>query len=109
VVSSDNNTYASVVNLTVATAAATAAKTTTETVTFAQGILYFVKFTLGNSVSTVTLNGVNIRLGTANVSTTTMSLGANAVIPMYFDSSANRLQITGSYRTSDSRESYSVR
>jgi hypothetical protein len=97
------------VKLTVATAAATAAKTTTETVTFQEDVLYLVLFTLGNSVSSPTLNGINIRLSTTDASTTTFSLGANTLVPMYYNAATNVMQITGSYRTSDSVEDYNMR
>jgi hypothetical protein len=102
-------TAGNTVKLTVTTAAATAAKTTTETVTFAENVPYLVLFTLGNSVSTPTLNGINIRLSTSNVSTTTFSLGANTLVPMYYNATTNVMQITGSYRTSDSTEDYNLR
>jgi hypothetical protein len=97
------------VNLTVTTASATVAKVTTETVTFAENVSYLVLFTLGNSVSSPTLNGINIRLGTSNASTTTFSLGANSLVPMYYNATTNVMQITGSYRTSDSTEDYNLR
>jgi hypothetical protein len=97
------------VNLTVATAAATAAKVSTESVTFQANTLYLVLFTLGNSVSSPTLNGIPIRLGTTNASTTTFGIGANTVVPMYYNATNNVMQITGSYRTSDSTEDYNLR
>jgi uncharacterized protein affecting Mg2+/Co2+ transport len=97
------------VNLTVSTAAATVAKTTVETVTFVDGFVYYIKFTLGNSASSPTINGVNIRLGTTNASATTFTVGANAVVPMVYDAAADKLQLTGSYRTSDAVESYTIR
>lgn len=93
-------------NLTVATAAATAAKTTNEAVTFVDGVLYNVLFTLGNSVSTPTINGVGVRLGTTAASTTTFAVGANAVVPMLYVAATNTLQLTGSYRVNDSTEDY---
>jgi hypothetical protein len=102
-------TAGNTVKLTVTTAAATAAKTTTESVTFAEDVPYLVLFTLGNSVSSPTLNGINIRLSTSNASTTTFSLGANSLVPMYYNATTNVMQITGSYRTSDSTEDYNLR
>jgi hypothetical protein len=98
-----------VVNLTVSTAAATLAKTTTESVTFEENTVYIIKFTLGNSVSSPTINGINIRLGTINASTTTFSIGANTVVPMYYNATNNVMQITGSYRTDDATEDYNLR
>jgi hypothetical protein len=97
------------VNLTVATASATAAKVTTESVIFEEGALYLIKFTLGNSISSPTLNGINIRLGTSNASTTTFSIGNGTIVPMYYNATNNVMQITGSYRTSDSTEDYNLR
>jgi hypothetical protein len=98
-----------VVNLTVSTAAATLAKTTAESVTFEENTVYIIKFTLGNSVSSPTINGINIRLGTTNASTTTFSIGANTVVPMYYNATNNVMQITGSYRTDDATEDYNLR
>jgi hypothetical protein len=99
-----------VVNLTVNTPRTTAAKTTVESVTFENGTVYNVNFTLGTSVSNATLNGVNIQLGTTNVSTTTLSTGASpVVIPMRYNSSTNKLNIYGSHRTADSTEDYNLR
>lgn len=97
------------VNLTVATASATAAKVTTESVTFEEGALYLIKFTLGNSVSAPTLNGISIRLGTSSASTTTFSIGNGTIVPMYYNATNDVMQITGSYRTSDSTEDYNLR
>lgn len=94
------------VNLTVTTAAATATKTTTEAVTFTDGVLYNVLFTLGNSVSTPTINGVGIRLGTTAASTVTFTIGSGVVVPMLYNASSNTLQLMGSYRTADAVESY---
>jgi hypothetical protein len=97
------------VNLTVSTAAATVAKTTVETVTFVDGFVYYIKFTLGNSAASPTVNGVNIRLGTTNASALTFTVGANAVVPMIYDAAANKLQLTGSYRTADATEDANMR
>lgn len=95
--------------LTVSTASATAAKTTVETVTFENGVLYMVKFTLGSSVSNPTINGVNIVLGGSNVNTTSFAISSNAVIPMFYNSTTNKLEVTGSYRNSDSVEDANMR
>ena len=98
-----------VVNLTVSTAVGTAAKTTVESFTPSENTLYLVRFVNGNTVSTPTLNGINIRLGVSNASTTTMSISGNIVVPMIYDATNNKFQITGSYRTSDTSETYTVR
>jgi hypothetical protein len=99
-----------VINLTVNTARTTVAKTTVETVTFEDGTVYNVNFTLGISATAPTLNGVNIQLGTTNVDTTTLSTGASpVVIPMRYNSSTDKLNIYGSYRTSDSTEDFNMR
>jgi hypothetical protein len=42
---------------------------------------------------------MNIRLGTTNASTTTMTVGAGGVVPLYFD--GTYYNMFGSYRTSD--------
>jgi hypothetical protein len=69
------------------------------------GDIVIVTFTNGNSVSNPTLN-INdsgpkyIRLGTTNASTTTMTVGAGGVVPLYFD--GTYYNMFGSYRTSDS-------
>jgi hypothetical protein len=97
------------VNLTVTTASATVAKVTTETVTFAENVLYLVKFTLGNAINTPTLNGLNIRLGSSTVTTLVFTIGANTIVPMYYNATTNVMQITGSYRTSDDTEDYNLR
>jgi hypothetical protein len=98
------------VNLTVNTARTTAAKTTEETVTFKNGVVYMVNFVNGTSVSAATLNGVNIRLGDTNVSTTTLSTGASpVVVPMRYNSETNSLHIFGSHRTSDAIEDFCMR
>jgi hypothetical protein len=99
-----------IVNLTVETPNTTAAKSSNETVTFEDGVVYMVKFINGTSVANATLNGVNIRLGTTNVSTVTLSTGAaEVVIPMRYNSTTNTLQIFGSHRTSDSTEDANMR
>ena len=69
------------------------------------GDIVIVTFTNGNSVSNPTLNinsdgAKNIRLGTTNASTTTMTVGAGGVVPLYFD--GTYYNMFGSYRTSDS-------
>ena len=102
-------TAGNTVKLTVTTASATVAKTTTEAVTFAENVPYLVLFTLGNSASGPTLNGINIRLSTSNATTTTFSLGANTLVPMYYNATTNVMQITGSYRTGDETEDYNLR
>lgn len=89
-------------NLTVTTDNTTAAKTTTESVTFFDGVLYNVLFTLGNSVNTPTINGIGVRLGTTPASTATFTVGANAVVPMLYVEATNTLQLMGSCHTSDS-------
>lgn len=94
------------INLTVATAAATAAKTTNEAVAFSDGVLYNILFTHGNSANTPTINGVEVRLGTTAASSTTFTVGANAVVPMLYVAATNTLQLTGSYRANDSTEDY---
>jgi hypothetical protein len=96
-------------SLTVTTAAATVAKTTTELVTFQDKKLYLIKFTLGNSAASPTVNGVNIVLGTTNASAVTFTVGANAVVPMVYDAGLNKLLLTGSYRTSDAIEDANMR
>jgi hypothetical protein len=69
------------------------------------GDIVIVTFTNGNSVSNPTLN-INssgpkyIRLGATNASTTTMTVGAGGVVPLYFD--GTYYNMFGSYRTSDS-------
>ena len=68
------------------------------------GDIVIVTFTNGNSVSNPTLNinssgAKNIRLGTTNASTTTMTVGAGGVVPLYFD--GTYYNMFGSYRTSD--------
>ncbi len=88
------------------TASATAAKVVTiQGYTLTSGDIFAVKFTLGSSVSTPTLNvnGIgakNIRLGSTNASTTTMSIGTNGIVLMYYD--GTYFQLLGSHRTSDS-------
>src|SRR5690606_946548 len=69
------------------------------------GDMFAIKFTLGSAVSTPTLNingagPVNIRLGSANATTTTMTIGTNGVVLMYYD--GDYFQLLGSHRTSDS-------
>jgi hypothetical protein len=69
------------------------------------GDIVIVTFTNGNSVSNPTLNinssgPKNIRLGTTNASTITMTVGAGGVVPLYFD--GTYYNMFGSYRTSDS-------
>ncbi len=69
------------------------------------GDIVIVTFTNGNSVSNPTLNinysgPKNIRLGTTNASTTTMTVGAGGVVSLYFD--GTYYNMFGSYRTSDS-------
>jgi hypothetical protein len=68
------------------------------------GDIVIVTFTNGNSVSNPTLNinssgPKNIRLGTTNASTTTMTVGAGGVVPLYFD--GTYYNMFGSYRASD--------
>ena len=68
------------------------------------GDIVIVTFTNGNSVSNPTLNinssgAMNIRLGTTNASTTTMTVGAGGVVPLYFD--GTYYNMFGSYRASD--------
>ena len=101
--------FGPVVHLTVLTANTTAAKITVEAVTFEEGTVYMVKFTLGTSVSSATLNGVPIRLGVTAVSTTTFSIGSEVIVPMTYNANTNSLHITGSYRTTDTVESYTIR
>ncbi len=98
-----------IVTLTVQTAAATAAKVTDETVTFEAGTLYLVRFKYGNTAAAPMINGVNVRLGVANASTTTLYFSGEAVVPMLYDAVLNKLQIMGSHDTSDDTESYTVR
>ena len=100
---------ATAIPLTVNTASATAAKVSDETVTFEDGNIYIVKFVLGTSVNDPTLNGVNIQLGTTNANTTVLSVGVNAVIPMLYNATTNKLQLFGSQRTSDSVEDATMR
>jgi hypothetical protein len=97
------------VSLTVQTASGTAAKLTDEVVDFTNGTLYMVRFVNGVSVANPTLNGVNIQLGNVNASTTTLSISGSVVVPMYYDVLTNTLQLTGSFRTSDSTEDYNMR
>jgi hypothetical protein len=98
-----------VVNVTVNTASATAAKVTDETITFQNNVVYNVLFVLGTSVNTPTLNGVNIQLGRTNASTTTLSVGANATIPMRYCGVTNTLCLFGSYRTADNDTTFDLR
>jgi hypothetical protein len=105
----DDTVYLAKVPLTVDTAAATVAKTSNETVTFTNGTLYMVRFVNGNTAASPTLNGVNIQLGNTNANTTVFSITGNIVIPMYYDVSTNTLQLTGSFRTSDTSETYVTR
>jgi len=105
-----DNRHLRYVDLTCETAIGTAAKTTVETVTFEDGVIYNVLFTAGTSVSSPTLNGVNIRLGTTNTDTTTLSTAASpVVVPMRYHAATDKLQLLGSHRTSDNNESYTVR
>jgi hypothetical protein len=97
------------VPLTVNTAAATVAKTSEETVTFINGTLYMVRFVNGNTAASPTLNGINIQLGNTNANTTVFTISGNVVIPMYYDIITNTLQLTGSFRTSDTSETYVTR
>ena len=104
-----------VIPVTVATAAATAAKVgTTEfgNDVPAVGDVFAVTFTLGNSVSTptLTIDGTtvrNIRLNNANANTSTFSLNAGATVLMYFD--GTYYQVVGSQDTSDDYDIYSLR
>ena len=88
------------------TASATAAKVVTiSNYTLTNGDMFAVKFTLGSSVSTPTLNingagAKNIRLGSTNASTTTMTVGTNGIVLMYYD--GEYFQLLGSHRTTDS-------
>ena len=86
------------VHLTVNTARAAAVKVTEETVTFQEGITYLVTFTDGISVSTPTLNGKNIRVGSSNVTTVhlTTTAGVAIIIPMYYNASTDTMQLFGS-------------
>jgi hypothetical protein len=97
---------------TVATAAATAAKVATiSDYTPAAGDLLSIVFTLGNTVSTPTLNingdgAKNIRLNNSNADTTNFTLSAGAVVLLYYDGTYFRM--LGSQRTADSNTSYGV-
>ncbi len=102
-------TKTNIVCLTVQTAAATVAKVTDETVTFAEGTLYLVRLKYGNTAASPTINGVNVRLGITNASTTTLNFSGEAVVPMLYDATLNKLQIMGSHDVSDDIESYTVR
>jgi len=99
--------YAPFEPITIETAAATTAKTITESVTLTAGTVYVATFTLGNTVSTITINGINVRMGNTNVTTTTLNLPSASVVLLYYDGTYFRT--TGSYRTSDSTESYTIR
>ena len=96
---------------TVATAAATAAKTVTiSDYTLASGDILIVTFTNGNTVSTATLNvngsgAKNIRIGNNNVTTVNFTLAAGATVALIYD--GTNFQTTGSYRTTDSDTTYS--
>ena len=95
-----------IVDVTCDTASATAAKTLSiPGYTLENGDMLAVKFTLGSAVSNPTLNingtgAINVRLGSTNASTTTMTVGANGVVLMYYD--GTYFQMLGSHRTSDS-------
>lgn len=97
---------------TVATAAATAAKVATiSDYTPTAGDLLSIVFTLGNTVSTPTLNingdgAKNIRLNNSNADTTNFTLSAGAVALFYYDGTYFRM--LGSQRTADSNTSYGV-
>lgn len=87
------------------TAAATAAKTVTiPNYNLIRGDLLAIKFNLGNSVANPSLNinsigGKPIRVSTTNASTTTMSLGVNSTILLFYD--GTYFQMMGSQRTTD--------
>jgi hypothetical protein len=95
------------------TASATAAKTATKVgYTLTSGDFIAIQFTLGTSVATPTLsiNGgtaYNIRLGSTNASTTTLTVGALGYAHVYF--TGTHFQLLGSYRTSDETEDATMR
>jgi hypothetical protein len=90
---------------TVATAAATAAKTCTISgYTLATGDLLAITFTLGNTAAspTLSINGgaaIGIFLGTTAASALTFTVGAGATALLYYD--GVRFQLTGSHSVSD--------
>lgn len=90
---------------TCATASATVAKVVTISgYDISVGDIIGIKFTLGNSVSSPTLNingtgAKNIKLGSTNASTTTMTVGANGFVLMCYTGTS--FQLMGSHRTSD--------
>ena len=69
------------------------------------GDILAITFTNGNSAASPTLNingtgAKNIKLGSTNASTTTMTVGANGCVLMYYTGTS--FQLMGSHRTSDS-------
>ena len=92
------------------TAAATAAKTVTiDGYTLTSGDILAVRWMLGTTVASPTLNvnGVGakaIRLSTTAASATTFTIGANSTTLLYYDGTVNGgyFQMMGSHRTSDS-------
>ena len=95
---------------TVETAVATAAKTVTiSDYTLASGDILILKFTLGNTANTVTLNvngsgAANIRIGNTNVTNVNFTLAADSTVALIYD--GTNFQTTGSYRTTDSDTTY---
>lgn len=87
------------------TASATVAKVVTiSDYTPTPGDILAITFTNGNSAPTPTLNingtgAKNIKLGSTNASTTTMTVGANGCVLMYYTGTS--FQLMGSHRTSD--------
>lgn len=88
------------------TSAATAAKVVTISgYTPTPGDILAITFTNGTSASTPTLNingtgAKNIRLGSNNATSTTLTVGAGGVVMMYY--TGTHYQLMGSHRTSDS-------
>jgi hypothetical protein len=87
------------------TASATVAKVVTISgYTPTPGDILAITFTNGNSAVSPTLNingtgAKNIKLGSTNASTTTMTVGANGCVLMYYTGTS--FQLMGSHRTSD--------
>lgn len=106
---------ADAIEVTVTTANATAAKLGTTVggtySTPAYGDRINVNFTSGCNANTATLSidggsATNIRLGNANITTSTLGIAAAVKIPMWFD--GTYWQIYGSYHNTDTNTTYTA-
>jgi hypothetical protein len=92
------------------TAATTAKVSTISNYTLTTGDMIAMKFVLGNTVASMTLNinstgAKNILLNGIATNTTTATLAANTTLLLFYDGTS--FHMTGSQRTTDSNTTYS--